>query len=68
MKYVAWKDYHTNSNGKGLWNGDKQVAGTIQFSVSGCKTERAAKDKIRRWVRNYQPLYWAMYEEGRKQK
>lgn len=68
MKYVEWRDYHTNSNGEGLWNGDKQVAGTIQFSVSGCKTERAAKAKIRRWVRNYQPLYWEMYEEGRKQK
>lgn len=68
MKYVEWRDYHTNSNGEGLWNGGKQVAGTIQFSVSGCKTERAAKAKIRRWVRNYQPLYWEMYEEGRGRK
>lgn len=68
MEYTEWRDYHTNSIGEGLWNGDKQVAGTMQFSVSGCKTEKAAKAKIRKWVRNYQPLYWEMYEEGRNQK
>ncbi len=65
MMFTEWRDYHTNNNGEGLWNGDRQVAGTMQFSVRGCKTEKAAKAKIRKWVKECQPLYWEMYEEER---
>lgn len=65
MKFTEWRDYHTNNNGEGLWNGDRQVAGTMQFSVRGCKTEKAAKAKIRKWVKEYQSIYWGMYEEER---
>lgn len=50
-KYVEYGEYHTNNLGKGLWRGTKQILGTCQFSVAGCKTEKAAKAKIRRWVK-----------------
>ena len=50
-KYAEWNDYHTNKEGDGLWNGDKQIIGTCQFTVRGCKTEKAAKEKIRRFVK-----------------
>ena len=49
-KYVAWKEFHTNNEGDGLWKEDKQILGTCQFTVRGCKTEKAAKAKIRRYV------------------
>ena len=49
-KYAEWKEYHTNKEGDGLWNGDKQILGTCQFTVRGCQTEKAAKAKIRRYV------------------
>ena len=48
-KYASWKDYHTNNIGEGLWVGDKQILGTCQFSVRGCKTEKGAKAKIRKY-------------------
>lgn len=47
---TVWRDYHTNDSGFGLWNGERQILGTTQFDVSGCKTEKAAKQKIRRLV------------------
>ena len=47
-KYTEWNNYHTNNEGDGLWFGDKQILGTCQFSVGGCKTEKAAKAKIRK--------------------
>lgn len=62
MEYTEWRDFHTNSAGEGLWNGDKQCAGTLQFTVRGCKTEKAAKAKIREWVKKYRPLYWDFYD------
>lgn len=49
-KYTEWYGYHTNNEGDGLWRGDKQILGTCQFTVAGCKTEKAAKAKIRRYV------------------
>jgi hypothetical protein len=49
-RYVEWKNYHTNDEGYGLWHGNKQIVGTCQFTVTGCKTEKAAKAKIRRYV------------------
>lgn len=49
-KRTEWQDYHTNNLGEGLWKGDKQIAGTCDFTVAGCKTEKAAKAKIRRYV------------------
>lgn len=49
-KYTEWGPYHTNKEGDGLWYGDKQIVGTCDFSVAGCKTEKAAKAKIRRYV------------------
>ena len=49
-KYTEWHEYHTNREGDGLWHNDKQILGTCQFTVAGCKTEKAAKAKIRRWV------------------
>lgn len=50
-KYASWKDYSTNDSGDGLWHGDKQIEGTCQFSVAGCKTLKAAKAKIRNYVK-----------------
>ena len=55
---VYWKDYHTNDEGYGLWEGNKQILGTVQFNVAGCKTEKAAIAK----VRNLAKPMW----EGRK--
>lgn len=49
-KYAEWKYYHTNKEGDGLWDGERQIAGTCQFTVAGCKTEKAAKAKIRKYV------------------
>ena len=49
-KYTEWQGYHTDKEGNGLWHGDKQIVGTCQFTVAGCKTEKAAKAKIRRYV------------------
>ena len=49
-KRAAWGDYHTDNEGNGLWFGEKQIKGTCQFSVMGCRTEKAAKAKIRRYV------------------
>lgn len=51
-KYASWGDYHTNNLGEGLWHCDKQILGTCQFSVCGCKKEKSAIAKIRRWVNN----------------
>ena len=53
-KRAAWDGWHTNDEGEGLWCGDKQMIGTCDFSVAGCKTEKAAKAKIRNYVKeNY---------------
>ena len=48
---AEWKGFHTADDGCGLWTGYTQILGTCQFSVAGCATEKAAKAKIRRWVR-----------------
>lgn len=53
-KYTVWYEYHTDNVGDGLWKGDKQIEGCCQFSVRGCKTEKSAKDKIRRYVQQNQ--------------
>lgn len=50
-KYVEYGEYHTGNDGCGLWCGDRQIEGTCDFSVAGCKTEKAAKAKIRKYVR-----------------
>ena len=53
-KRTEWNGWHTNNDGEGLWCGDKQIIGTCDFSVAGCKTEKAAKAKIRNYVKeNY---------------
>lgn len=52
-KRAEWHEYHTNYIGEGLWRGDKQLLGTCQFSVTGCQTEKAAKAKIRDYVKKY---------------
>ena len=53
-KRAEWDGWHTNDEGEGLWCGDKQMIGTCDFSVAGCKTEKAAKAKIRNYVKeNY---------------
>ena len=49
-KYTEWNGYHTDKEGDGLWNGDRQIRGTCQFTVRGCKTEKAAKAKIRKLI------------------
>lgn len=46
-KRVTWGEYHTDDLGDGLWCGDRQIAGTCDFTVRGCQTEKAAKAKIR---------------------
>lgn len=51
-KYTTYGNYHTNKEGDGLWCGDKQIVGTCDFSVAGCRTEKAAKAKIRNYVKN----------------
>lgn len=52
-KYTEWHDYHTNDIGEGLWHGTRQIEGTCQFDVRGCKTEKAAKAKIRNYVKRF---------------
>lgn len=52
-KRVDWNGWHTNDEGDGLWCGDKQMLGTCQFSVSGCRTEKAAKAKVREYAKRY---------------
>lgn len=52
-KRTEWNGWHTNDEGDGLWCGDKQMLGTCQFSVSGCKTEKAAKAKVREYAKRY---------------
>lgn len=52
-KRAEWNGYHTDNLGDGLWMGDKQILGTCQFSVAGCKTEKAAIAKIRNYVKAY---------------
>ena len=49
-KRVDYLCYHAGNDGCGLWCCDKQIEGTCDFSVSGCKTEKAAKAKIRKYV------------------
>lgn len=51
-KRTEWGNYHTDNEGDGLWYGDKQIKGTCQFTVSGCKTEKSAKAKIRECVKD----------------
>lgn len=50
-QYTEWKQYHTNEAGNGLWKEDKQIVGTCDFTVRTCKTEKAAKAKIREYVK-----------------
>lgn len=50
-KRTSWNDWHTNDDGDGLWNGDRQVLGTCQFTVRGCRTEQGAKAKIRNYAK-----------------
>lgn len=52
-KYVACGEYHTDKFGDGLWDGDKQIVGTCDFTVVGCRTEAAAKAKVRAYVNKY---------------
>ena len=49
-RYTPWHEYHTDDEGDGLWCDGKQILGTCQFTVRGCKTEKAAIAKIRRYV------------------
>jgi len=42
--------FHTNDKGDGLWLDDVQILGTFDFTVRGCKTEKAAKAKIRKYI------------------
>lgn len=46
-KRASWKEWHTDNEGEGLWRGDKQVLGFFQFTVVGCKTQKAANAKVR---------------------
>ena len=46
-RYAEWNNFHTDNEGYGLWEGSRQIIGTCDFSVAGCKTEKAAKAKIR---------------------
>ena len=57
-KRTEYKNYHTNDEGDGLWYGDKQIKGTCQFTVSGCKTEKSAKAKIREYVKDRTFYIW----------
>ncbi len=52
-KRAEWNGYHTDNEGDGLWAGDKQIIGTCDFSVRGCRTEKAAKAKIRNHVNKW---------------
>ncbi len=58
-RYTKWKNYHTDDEGYGLWRGNKQIIGTCDFSVAGCKTEKAAKAKIRNRMKDD---YWEKFE------
>lgn len=53
-RYVEYGGYHTGKNGTGLWLGDRQIMGTCDFSVTGCKTEKAAKAKVRNLVKSWE--------------
>lgn len=57
-KRTEWNGWHTNNDGEGLWCGDKQMIGTCDFNVKGCKTEKAAKAKIRNYVKKNYEYYW----------
>lgn len=46
-KRARWQDWHTDREGDGLWHGDKQIVGLCQFTVRGCKTQKAANAKVR---------------------
>ncbi len=50
-KKATWKEFHTDNHGEGLWYNDRQIVGTMQFSVAGCKTEKAAIAKIRNFIK-----------------
>lgn len=50
---VSWEDYHTDNGGDGLWIRDKQILGSCDFTVCGCNTEKAAKAKIRNYVKKH---------------
>lgn len=57
-KRAEWGLYHTNDSGNGLFYGDPltvmgefQIIGTCDFTVAGCKTEKAAIAKIRAAVK-----------------
>lgn len=50
-RYASWKQFHTNNYGEGLWDGDRQIVGTCDFTVAGCKTEKAAVAKIRKYIK-----------------
>jgi hypothetical protein len=46
------QDYRTNYEGDGLFVYDgsgKQLTGTCQFSLAGCKTDGARRKRIVRW-------------------
>jgi len=49
-KRASWGEYHTNDEGDGLWENDRQILGTCQFTVAGCKNEKSAIAKIRKYV------------------
>lgn len=50
-RLVEYHGWHTNFEGYGLWKNDKQILGTCQFDVAGCKLESSAKAKLRKFVR-----------------
>lgn len=60
-KRAEWNGWHTDDIGDGLWFGHKQVLGTCDFSVAGCATEKAAKAKIRKHVKENNEYYWAKF-------
>jgi len=49
-KRASWGEYHTNNEGDGLWENDRQIIGTCQFTVAGCRNEKSAIAKIRKYV------------------
>ena len=51
---VEYHGWHTDDEGYGLWRDDKQILGTCQFDVAGCKLESSAKAKLRKFVREYE--------------
>ena len=52
-KRASWQEWHTNDEGDGLWRGDRQLAGTCDFTVRGCKTEKAAIAKVRQAAKQW---------------